>query len=45
LGEPALIDLGIDVRDCSQLERLFVQLKKMSDIINIRRVCEAEDCG
>jgi GTP pyrophosphokinase len=27
------------------LERLFVQLKKMSDIINIRRVCEAEDCG
>jgi GTP pyrophosphokinase len=45
LGEPALIDLGIDVRDCSQLERLFVQIKKMSDIINIRRVCEAEDCG
>ncbi|MDB9485918.1 bifunctional (p)ppGpp synthetase/guanosine-3',5'-bis(diphosphate) 3'-pyrophosphohydrolase [Dolichospermum circinale CS-537/01] len=40
LGEPALIDLGIDVRDCSQLERLFVQLRKMSDIINIRRVCE-----
>lgn len=45
LGEPALIDLGIDVRDCSQLERLFVQLRKMSDIINIRRVCEADDCG
>jgi len=44
LGEPALIDLGIDVRDCSQLERLFVQLRKMSDIINIRRVCEADDC-
>jgi guanosine-3',5'-bis(diphosphate) 3'-pyrophosphohydrolase len=40
-----LMDLGIDVRDCSQLEHLFVQLKKMSDILNIRRVCETEDCG
>jgi GTP pyrophosphokinase len=45
LGQPALMDLGIDVRDCSQLEHLFVQLKKMSDILNIRRVCETEDCG
>jgi GTP pyrophosphokinase len=45
LGQPALMNLGIDVRDCSQLEHLFVQLKKMSDILNIRRVCEVEDCG
>ena len=45
LGQPALIDLGIDVRDCVQLEGLFVQIKKMSDILNVRRVCETEDCG
>ncbi len=43
LGQPALMDLGIDIRDRSQLEHLFVQIKKMSDILNIRRVGQAEE--
>jgi RelA/SpoT family (p)ppGpp synthetase len=42
-GQPALMDLGIDIRDRSQLEQVFVQIKKMSDIINIRRVGQAEE--
>ena len=40
LGQPALIDLGIDVRDRLQLEQVFCQIKKMSDILNIRRVVD-----
>ncbi|MCC5636094.1 bifunctional (p)ppGpp synthetase/guanosine-3',5'-bis(diphosphate) 3'-pyrophosphohydrolase [Nostoc sp. CHAB 5844] len=42
-GQPALMDLGIDIRDRSQLEQVFVQIKKMSDIINIRRVGQSEE--
>ncbi|MBD2137920.1 bifunctional (p)ppGpp synthetase/guanosine-3',5'-bis(diphosphate) 3'-pyrophosphohydrolase [Anabaena sp. FACHB-1237] len=42
-GQPALIKLGIDIRDCSQLDRLFVQLRKMSDLLNIRRVGRCEE--
>ncbi|MBU7581364.1 MAG: bifunctional (p)ppGpp synthetase/guanosine-3',5'-bis(diphosphate) 3'-pyrophosphohydrolase [Nostoc sp. TH1S01] len=42
-GQPALMDLGIDIRDRPQLEQVFVQIKKMSDIINIRRVGQAEE--
>ncbi|HEY9809312.1 MAG TPA: bifunctional (p)ppGpp synthetase/guanosine-3',5'-bis(diphosphate) 3'-pyrophosphohydrolase [Halomicronema sp.] len=41
-GLPALINLCIDVRDLTQLERTFSQIKKMSDILNIRRVNESE---
>jgi RelA/SpoT family (p)ppGpp synthetase len=43
LGQPALMDLGIDIRDRLQLEHLFVQIKKMSDILNIRRVGQIEE--
>jgi GTP pyrophosphokinase len=43
LGQPALMDLGIDIRDRSQLEQLFTQIKKMSDILNIRRVGQIEE--
>ncbi len=42
-GQPALMDLGIDIRDRPQLEHLFVQIKKMSDILNIRRVGHLEE--
>ncbi|MBE9192845.1 bifunctional (p)ppGpp synthetase/guanosine-3',5'-bis(diphosphate) 3'-pyrophosphohydrolase [Gloeocapsopsis crepidinum LEGE 06123] len=42
-GQPALIDLGIDIRDREQLDRVFVQIKKMSDVINLRRISQAED--
>ncbi|MBD2662956.1 (P)ppGpp synthetase I, SpoT/RelA [Richelia sinica FACHB-800] len=42
-GQPALMDLGIDIRDRSQLEQVFTQIKKMSDILNIRRVGQIEE--
>ena len=41
-SQPAVIDLGIEVRDRNQLENLFSQIKKMSDILNIRRVGQVE---
>lgn len=37
-GLPALIQLCIDVRDRAQLDRTFSQIKKMSDILNMRRL-------
>ena len=37
-GKPAIIELGIDVVDRQQLERLFTQVKQMSDVLNIRRL-------
>ncbi len=43
VGQPALMDLGIDIRDRSQLEQVFVQIKKMSDILNIRRVGQIDE--
>jgi GTP diphosphokinase / guanosine-3',5'-bis(diphosphate) 3'-diphosphatase len=42
-GQPALIDLGIEIRDRAQLEHTFVQIKKMSDILNIRRVGQTDE--
>ncbi|KAF3888022.1 MULTISPECIES: RelA/SpoT family protein [Nostocales] len=42
-GQPALIDLGIEIRDRSQLEQLFTQIKKLSDILNIRRVGQSDE--
>jgi len=41
-GHPALIHLSIEVRDREQLQRSFDQIKKMSDVLNIRRLSEAE---
>jgi GTP diphosphokinase / guanosine-3',5'-bis(diphosphate) 3'-diphosphatase len=37
-AQPALIDLGIDITHCNQLDQIFAQIKKMSDILNIRRI-------
>ncbi len=42
-GQPAVIDLGIDIRDRDQLEHVFIQIKKMSDILNLRRVGQVEE--
>ncbi len=42
-GKPAIIDLGIDIRDRNQLDYIFVQIKKMSDILNLRRVGQVEE--
>lgn len=42
-GNPAIIDLRIDIRDHKQLESSFCQIKKMSDILNIRRLSQVEE--
>ncbi|MEC4984017.1 MAG: bifunctional (p)ppGpp synthetase/guanosine-3',5'-bis(diphosphate) 3'-pyrophosphohydrolase [Oscillatoria sp. PMC 1068.18] len=42
-GKPALISLEIDIRDCEQLERSLNQIRKMSDVLNLRRVSSI-DC-
>ncbi|MBW4632653.1 MAG: TGS domain-containing protein [Iphinoe sp. HA4291-MV1] len=42
-GQPALIDLEIEIRDQPQLEQIFTQIKKLSDILNIRRVGQVEE--
>jgi GTP diphosphokinase / guanosine-3',5'-bis(diphosphate) 3'-diphosphatase len=42
-GQTAFINLGIDIRDHQQLERTFTQIRKMSDIINLRRVSQVDD--
>ena len=43
INQPALIDLGIEVSDRKQLEQVFNQIRKMSDILNIRRQGQVED--
>jgi GTP pyrophosphokinase len=43
IGQPALIDLGIDIRDRAQLEQIFSKIKKLSDIISIRRVGQTDE--
>ncbi len=43
INQPALIDLGIEVSDKKQLEQVFNQIKKMSDILNIHRQGQVED--
>lgn len=42
-GFPALIELCIDVRDRLQLDRTFSQIKKMSDILNMRRLNQLDE--
>jgi (p)ppGpp synthase/HD superfamily hydrolase len=37
------MDLGIEIRDRPQLEQLFTQIKKLSDILNIRRVGQIDE--
>ncbi|MFK0729668.1 MAG: RelA/SpoT family protein [Gloeotrichia echinulata GP01] len=43
IGQPALMDLGIDIRDRPQLEQVFTQIKKMSDILNIHRIGQIDE--
>lgn len=42
-GQPALIDLGIEVSSRTQLEQVFCQIRKMSDILNIRRLGQIDE--
>jgi GTP pyrophosphokinase len=42
-GQTAVIDLVIDILDADQLERTFTQIRKMSDVLNLRRVSQVDD--
>jgi GTP pyrophosphokinase len=42
-GKPAIIDLCIDIRDHKQLETSFCQIRKMSDVLNMRRLSQVEE--
>jgi GTP pyrophosphokinase len=42
-NQTAIIDLGIDIRDHSQLERTFSQIKKLSDVLNLRRLNQVNE--
>ena len=42
-GQTAVIDLGIDIQDHTQLERTFTQIKKMSDVLKLRRLSQVEE--
>jgi GTP pyrophosphokinase len=39
-GLPALIDLCVDIQDKDQFERMSMQIRKMSDVLNLRRLSE-----
>ncbi|NDJ16318.1 RelA/SpoT family protein [Myxacorys almedinensis] len=40
--QTAMIELGIDICDHAQLERTFAQIRKMTDVLNLRRVSQVE---
>lgn len=40
--QTAIIDLGIDIQDCKQLERTFTQVRKLSDVLNLRRLSQSQ---
>jgi GTP pyrophosphokinase len=40
--QTAIVDLGIDIRDHDQLERTFSQIKKLSDVLNMRRLSQTD---
>jgi GTP pyrophosphokinase len=42
-NQTALIDLGVDIRDFAQLERTFSQIRKLSDVLNLRRLSQVEE--
>ena len=37
-GKPALITLGIEIRDRHQLDRSLNKIRQMSDVLNVRRI-------
>jgi GTP pyrophosphokinase len=42
MNRPAVIDLGIEIRDRVQLDRTFTQIKQMSDVLNLRRISHVD---
>ncbi|MBF2025504.1 MAG: bifunctional (p)ppGpp synthetase/guanosine-3',5'-bis(diphosphate) 3'-pyrophosphohydrolase [Oscillatoriales cyanobacterium C42_A2020_001] len=41
--QTAVIDLGIDIRNHDQLERTFSQIRKLSDVLNMRRLSQIDN--
>jgi GTP diphosphokinase / guanosine-3',5'-bis(diphosphate) 3'-diphosphatase len=41
-GQTAEIDLGLDVRDHAHLEQTFNQIRKMTDVLKLRRVSQLD---
>ncbi len=41
--QTAVINLGIDICDHQQLDRVFSQVRKLSDVLNLRRVTQFEE--
>lgn len=42
-GQTAVINLGIDIVDHEQLDRIFTQIRKMSDVLQLRRVSQVDE--
>lgn len=42
-GQTAVINLGIDIVDHDQLERIFTQIRKMSDVLKLRRLSQVDE--
>jgi GTP diphosphokinase / guanosine-3',5'-bis(diphosphate) 3'-diphosphatase len=41
-GKTAIIDLCMDIRDVDQLEQTFAHIRKISDVLNLRRRSQSE---
>jgi GTP diphosphokinase / guanosine-3',5'-bis(diphosphate) 3'-diphosphatase len=41
--QTAIIDLCIDVCDHRQLEKVFIQVRKLSDVVNLKRVSQLDE--
>lgn len=42
-SKPAIIKLCIEVIDCEQLEKICFQIKKISDVLNLKRINQAQE--
>ena len=42
-GQTALIDLGLDIEHCDQLDQICARIRKMSDVLNLRRLSQVEE--
>jgi GTP pyrophosphokinase len=42
-GRPALIQLGLDIEHYEQMEQIFAQVRKMSDVLSLRRLNQSPD--
>ncbi|NJK41568.1 MAG: bifunctional (p)ppGpp synthetase/guanosine-3',5'-bis(diphosphate) 3'-pyrophosphohydrolase [Acaryochloridaceae cyanobacterium SU_2_1] len=42
-GQIAIINLGIDIEHCKQLEQICAQIRKMSDVLKLHRLSQVEE--